>query len=537
MTIMTTNQQPQDESKIMTTNPHLKSVRAYIDALVWDGQPRIDRWLSSLAGAQDSPYVRAASRAVLVAAVRRARHPGCQIDELLVLEGPQGSGKSAALRILAVDDAWFTDEVRIGASAVEAPVGKWIVELTELRRRGASAAAELNAFLVSPDDRPVYRWDAGRVPRAFVVVGTTTDTESLQDPTENRRFWPVRVQRFDLARLRADRDQLWAEAAEAEALGESIRLNPALYEAAAVEQEARLRGDDPMVDVLQRVLANRTGKLRVSDAFLICGIEAGKANQDQIERFGRAIRELGWERKRCRFNGGFVYAYVKGTEAERALDLVVEYDPNTRSVRIEIGRPEAAQAVSEPEAPDLRLKILRFLVQEWSRKDSRQLVSVDLMHAPGGGYRDEEIRCWERADEPALFTEVVDLERLTGQIIEVAENEVDAKPMGKYRFVVRTQQYGGSKMKLSFVMSPKDFGADEPATAGDQYRTSYASAPPADRQEGSAYVVINSAYGVEFSSLTLDAACTYVSDKLRVQALETALINPSSYRIKQVKAG
>jgi hypothetical protein len=103
-------------------------------------------------------------------------------------------------------------------------------------------------------------------------------------------------------------------------------------------QEAELSGDDPLVDVLHRALANRTGKLRVSDAYLICGIEPGKVNQDQISRFSRTIRELGWERQRRRFDGSLQYAYVRGTAAEREVELIVEYDPHLRSVRIEIDK-------------------------------------------------------------------------------------------------------------------------------------------------------------------------------------------------------
>jgi len=87
--------------------------------------------------------------------------------------------------------------------------------------------------------------------------------------------------------------------------------------------------DRALVEVLHRALGDRTGKLRVADAFLICGIEVGKANQDQIGRLGRAIRELGWERQRRRFDGVPEYAYVKGTAAEREIDLLVEYDPHT----------------------------------------------------------------------------------------------------------------------------------------------------------------------------------------------------------------
>jgi predicted P-loop ATPase len=272
------------------------------------------------------------------------RKPGSKYDEMLILESPQGTDKSSGLRALAFNDDWFTDDLPLHGDTrrlMEATAGKWIVEAGELKGMGKSDVAALKACLSRQRDeaRMAYGHKSMRVPRQFVIIGTTNETDGyLRDSTGNRRFWPVRVQRFNLEKLRADRDQLWAEAAEAEALGESIRLDPRLYEAAAAEQEARLAGDDPLVDVLHRALANRTGKLRVSDAYLICGIEPGKVNQDQISRFGRAIRELGWERQRRRFDGSLQYAYVKGTAAEREVELVVEYDPHLRSVRIEVDK-------------------------------------------------------------------------------------------------------------------------------------------------------------------------------------------------------
>lgn len=94
-----------------------------------------------------------------------------------------------------------------------------------------------------------------------------------------------------------------------------------------------------IVDVLRRAIGDRTGNLRVSDAYLICGIQPGRATPDQVTRFGRAIRELGWLRHRRRINGSPQYVYVKGTAAEREVALCVEYDPHTRSVRIEVDRP------------------------------------------------------------------------------------------------------------------------------------------------------------------------------------------------------
>jgi len=338
-----------DVTANVARNNRFHPVRDYLSTLAWDQEPRIERWLIDYAGAPDTPYVRAVSRIVLVAACRRIRNPGAKYDEMLILESAQGTDKSSGLRALSANEDWFTDDLPLGTDTrrfMESTAGKWIVEAGELKGMGKSDVAALKACLSRQRDeaRMAYGHKNTRVARQFVIIGTTNETEGyLRDATGNRRFWPVRITRFNLEKLRADRDQLWAEAAEAEALGESIRLNPELYAAAAAEQEARLAGDDPLVDVLHRALGTRTGKLRVSDAYLICGIEAGKANQDQIARFGKAIRELGWERQRRRFEGQLQYAYVKGTADQREVELLVEYDPHMRQVKIEIDK--------QPEAP------------------------------------------------------------------------------------------------------------------------------------------------------------------------------------------
>jgi hypothetical protein len=112
---------------------------------------------------------------------------------------------------------------------------------------------------------------------------------------------------------------------------------------------------------------------------------------------------------------------------------------------------------------ELQGKILGFLMGEWVRKDNRQLVAVDLLYSPGSGYRDEEIRTWVRADEPDLFAEFVNIEKLVAQIIEIAAGEADAKPAGKHRFVVRCKQHGGSRPTTSFALFPSFTGGDDTA--------------------------------------------------------------------------
>lgn len=107
------------------------------------------------------------------------------------------------------------------------------------------------------------------------------------------------------------------------------------------EQPMEILKEDPLLDVLHGALAGRTGKLRVSEALLICGIEPGKSSGEQIVRFGRAMRALGWERQRQPDkHGSFQYVYVKGSLAEREVPLVVSYDAHhMRSARIDVGTP------------------------------------------------------------------------------------------------------------------------------------------------------------------------------------------------------
>jgi hypothetical protein len=224
-------------------------VRDYLDALQWDGKPRVDRWLTTYAGAEDSDYTRAVGALQLIAAVRRIRQPGCKFDEMLIFEQPtQGTDKSSALAILAVNDDWFTDDLPLNVDSkrvIEAVRGRWIVECAELSGMKKADIAHLTAMLSRRVDRA--RMAYGRlpvdVPRQFVPFGTTNKTEYLRDTTGNRRFWPVRMQRFDLAALRRDRDQLWAEAVAREAKGESIRLRRELWPLAAREQRQRLADD------------------------------------------------------------------------------------------------------------------------------------------------------------------------------------------------------------------------------------------------------------------------------------------------------
>lgn len=306
----------------------------YLDNLEWDGTARLDKWLTTYGGAKDTPYTNAVGRLILVAAVRRLRVPGAKFDEMPVLEGPQGTEKSTALKTLAVNDDWFLDDLPLGAASkdmIEQMSGKWIIEIADLHTRKGADVNKIKAQLSRTEDRSrlAYGKLAESVKRKCVFFGTTNDEKYLSDPTGNRRFWPVLTQRFNIEALREDRDQLWAEAVAAERGGEGIRMNHELWAEAAQEQVQRVVVD-PWVEHLEELLGNMQGKILNSDVWRLVGITPDKMRRNDTLRVAQVMKQLGFENGSLRFevNGRShikARGYVRGDSAGvRGTQLIVK---------------------------------------------------------------------------------------------------------------------------------------------------------------------------------------------------------------------
>jgi hypothetical protein len=305
-------------------------VREYLDGLApWDGVPRLDTWLSVYGGAEDTPYTRAVGRLPLIAAVRRIRSPGCKFDEMLVLEGNQGTNKSSALKVLAVNPNWFSDDLPLnieGKRVIELLAGRWIIEAAELNGLQKHSNVENSKALLSrqrDDARMAYDRKPKAVPRQCIFIGTTNSSQYLRDTTGNRRFWPVKITGFDVEALQRDRDQLWAEAVRLETQGESITLENALWPVAEAEQALRAV-DDPFTEHLAATLGDMCGKIAARDVWQIMQIPTGQRTQDHNRRVGEAMRNLGWVRTQLRCGRSKPErAYARGTAQEREQLIVV----------------------------------------------------------------------------------------------------------------------------------------------------------------------------------------------------------------------
>lgn len=275
-------------------------VRDYLDDLTWDGIPRINTWLCRYGEAADTKYTRAVGSIVLVAAVKRVRQPGCKFDEMLILESGQGSQKSTALFELVPNQDWFSDDLPLNADsklALEQMAGRWIIEAADLKGLKKGDVDHIKSFLSRRTDRA--RMAYGRIAkdhqRQSIIIGTMNDAKYFRDTTGNRRFWPVGVGTFKLSALKQDRDQLWAEASFREAQGESIRLDPGLYDDAAAEQRSRTI-EDPFIEILAPILGDVDGKLRSDDVWRLVGVLDGQRNQTLSARVSQSMHELGWRK-------------------------------------------------------------------------------------------------------------------------------------------------------------------------------------------------------------------------------------------------
>lgn len=199
-------------------------VREYLEGLEWDGVERLRLVPADILRAEDSPINRALIRRFFISAVARALSPGCKVDTVLILTGPQAARKSTFFAVLAGD--WFSDEVVDihNKDAFLTMASTWIHEWSELETMARARDVDaLKAFLSKRIDsyRPPYGRSIVRVPRSCVIVGTTNRAEFLSDETGERRYWPVTVgSEIDIDTLRSIRDQLWAEAVAAYRAGE-----------------------------------------------------------------------------------------------------------------------------------------------------------------------------------------------------------------------------------------------------------------------------------------------------------------------------
>lgn len=185
----------------------------HLMSLQWDSQRRIDTFLPTYFGVEDTPHYRRIGWRWLVGSVARALEPGCKFDCVLIFEGLTGAFKSNAFE--ALGGAFYTStEINVKDKDAKMLAScTWLVELAELDIRGNDNNA-VKGFLSRRWDhyRAPFAVEHRRTPRRCVFVGSTNEDRYLSDATGNRRYWPARCGVIALAALLRDAPQIWAEA-------------------------------------------------------------------------------------------------------------------------------------------------------------------------------------------------------------------------------------------------------------------------------------------------------------------------------------
>ena len=299
----------------------------------WDMTPRLDAWLTQCFDTKpDCQLTRWAGRFFMLGAIRRGYHPGAKMDEMPVLIGAQGSGKSTAVQhLLPSDDypEWFADGLNLAGSAKERAEqlqGRVIVEAGEMSGSGRAELESLKAFLSRQDDGGVrlsYRRNPEPMPRRAIIVGTANSDPLPNDPTGNRRFVSIPIEakagrgnnaECVRAYLDATREQLWSEALWCYRETNAQAHLP--YTLAGLQAEANepyRRKDEVIEHAIQQWLLDAPDNFTLGQVAIGIGMVEGgsETNLDMSRqrRIGAVLTALGCVKERIRRDNARVWLW------------------------------------------------------------------------------------------------------------------------------------------------------------------------------------------------------------------------------------
>jgi predicted P-loop ATPase len=278
-------------------------VRDYLDPLQWDQTPRLPTWMHVYLGAEDSVYNTTIGTKFLISAVSRIYKPGEKVDCVPIIRGGQGSGKSSVVELLFGSE-FFTDRISdlTSKDAMIEMAGIWVAEIAEFDSFSKADTSRIKSFTTSRNDRyrAPYGKRTGKVPRQCVFVATVNHDAVLKDETGNRRFWPVRSGKIQLAQLAQDRDQLWAEAVHRYRAGETWWLDTDAQKKLAAQEQDDCYQSDPWDEIIHPWIADKAD-VSISEILEKCiGKDRDTWSQSDMNRVSRSLCFFRWERFRER---------------------------------------------------------------------------------------------------------------------------------------------------------------------------------------------------------------------------------------------
>ena len=305
-----------DLLKLVAGRHRYNPVLDMLNSVTWDGKDRVSEVFDIL-GVQAEDNL---SRTLIwkwlcqcVALAGNEYNSAFGADGMLVLQGPQGIGKTSFVRMLGVRpelvklgqyiDTKDKDTTRRCTSA-------WIVELGEVETTLRSDLERLKAFITA--ERDEYRLPYGRADQKLVrrtsLIATCNSERFLIDPTGSRRFWTVPVEHIDLDLLsKFDSLQLWAEIKQmVESNRQWFRLTREEQEQLAERNAAHekpIKAQIEVEDILSEATSSPAAYIWRDDT-----VSAFKEAYDSLrnysaEQIGRALDKVGLEAQKKKVSG------------------------------------------------------------------------------------------------------------------------------------------------------------------------------------------------------------------------------------------
>lgn len=210
---------------IVGNNNHYHPIVDKLESLEWDGKERLIHLFPRYLGLPESDYTYEATRLMMMGAVHRVFYPGIKFEYMICLVGGQGVGKSSFFSLPAMENEWFSDDIRKldDENVYRKMQGHWIIEMAEmLATCNARSVQEIKSFLSRQSEtyKVPYETHPEDRPRQCIFVGTSNNADFLPfDRSGNRRFIPLFADRNkaehhpmdDEEEIMAYIEQCWAE--------------------------------------------------------------------------------------------------------------------------------------------------------------------------------------------------------------------------------------------------------------------------------------------------------------------------------------
>lgn len=254
---------------IVGNNNHYHPIVDKLESLEWDGKGRLRRLFPRYLGIPESDYTYEATRLMMMGAVHRVFYPGIKFEYMICLVGGQGVGKSSFFSLLAMENEWFSDDIRKldDENVYRKMQGHWIIEMAEmLATCNARSVEEIKSFLSRQSEtyKVPYETHPEDRPRQCIFVGTSNNADFLPfDRSGNRRFIPLFADRSKAEHHPMDDEeetltyieQCWAEIMDKFYRGVETRL---VFDKRLMDELIRMRKmcmpEDTKVGMIARFL-------------------------------------------------------------------------------------------------------------------------------------------------------------------------------------------------------------------------------------------------------------------------------------------